>query len=88
LSKEKVAHTDWLRNLAPNKKLLGDWKEGRISWDEYKIRYHGEMRGQREAIRDLATKARRGTITLLCFEPEDDPCCHRHLLKELIEEAQ
>jgi len=88
LSKEQIAHTIWLRNLAPSKELLRDWKNEKISWRQYTVRYHEEMRSQKEAIRDLANKASRGTITLLCFEQEDNPCCHRHLLKKLIEREQ
>ncbi len=88
ISRERLSITEWLRNLAPSKELLRDWKKQRISWEEYTVRYHEEMQGQQEAIRDLANRARRSTITLLCFEREDDPCCHRHLLKKLIEREQ
>jgi len=88
ISRERLSITDWLRNLAPRKELLRDWKNKRISWEEYTVRYHKEMRRQQEAIKELAKKAKRGTITLLCFEREDDPCCHRHLLKKLIEREQ
>ena len=50
--------------------------------------YHQEMRSKQKTIRDLANSAKRGTITLLCYEREDNPCCHRHLLKELIENEE
>jgi hypothetical protein len=46
------------------------------------------MRDQQAAIKDSADRARNGTITLLCFEREDDPYCHRHLLKELVDNAK
>ena len=48
-------------------------------------RYHQEMLQQQEKIRELAKRASCKTITLLCFEREDNPHCHRHLLKKLIE---
>ena len=79
---------EWARNLAPSKELLRDWKKDKISWKQYTARYHEEMRSQKEAFRDLANRAKRGMITLLCFEKENDPCCHRHLLKKLIEREQ
>jgi uncharacterized protein YeaO (DUF488 family) len=85
VSKEHLSITDWLRNLAPSKELVNDWKKQKILWEEYTLRYHEEMQAQQEAIRDLSNRAKQGTITLLCFEQEDDPCCHRHLLKRLIE---
>lgn len=88
VSKERLSTTDWLQNLAPSQELVRDWKKQRILWEEYTLCYHEEMRGQQEAIRELAKRAKRGTITLLCFEREDNPCCHRHLLKRLIESEE
>ena len=87
VSKERLS-AQGLKDLAPSKELVSDWKKQRISWEEYTSRYHEEMRGQCEAIGELADRAIRGTITLLCYEQEDDPCCHRHLLKKLIEREQ
>ena len=88
VSRERLSITDWLWNLAPSDDIVRGWKKQRISWEEYMLRYHEEMRGQLEAIRDLAKRAKRGTITLLCYEYEDNPCCHRHLLKRLIENEE
>jgi len=85
ISKARLSAAEWMRDVAPSKKLLEDWKDGRISWDEYTVRYHKEMLAQEAAIAALRQKAREGTITLLCFEREGDPRCHRHLLKKLIE---
>jgi len=88
-SKKRLS-AQWLKNLAPSKELISDWKkrEQKISWEEFTLRYHEEMRGQREAIKKLAQRAKRGTITLLCHEREDNPSCHRHLLKKLIENEE
>jgi len=87
-SKKRLS-AQWLKNLAPSKELVRDWKKKKqkISWEEYTRRYHEEMRSQSEAIGELANRAIGGTITLLCYEREDNPCCHRHLLKQLIEGA-
>jgi uncharacterized protein YeaO (DUF488 family) len=87
-TREELAITDWLKILAPSKDLHEDWQDQKISWTEYTIRYHEEMRNQRESIRELAKKAKDSTITLLCFEKENNLCCHRHLLKKLIEREQ
>ncbi len=45
ISRERLSITEWLRNLAPSKELLRDWKKQRISWEEYTVRYHEEMQG-------------------------------------------
>ena len=85
LSREKLSLTEHLKDTAPSVELLQDWKKGNISWDEYKNRYYKEMAQQQETIRKLAKRASDKIITLLCFEREEDPHCHRHLLKDLIE---
>ena len=77
----------WLRNLAPSESLLKDWKNQAIDWEEYVKRFYEEMAHQHEFIAALAKEAMTGTITLLCQEDEDDPHCHRHLLKNMIEDA-
>ncbi len=45
VSKERLSITDWLRNLAPSKELVNDWKKRKILWNEYTLRYHEEMHG-------------------------------------------
>ena len=85
LSKERLSLKEHLRDVAPSIELLRDWKTGDISWAEYEKRYHQEMSQQREKIKGLAKRANDKTITLLCLEQEDNPHCHRHLLKSLIE---
>ncbi len=84
LSRERLSLTEHLKEMAPGVELLQDWKKGNISWDEYKNRYYKEMAQQQETISKLAKRASNKTITLLCFEREEDPHCHRHLLKDLI----
>jgi len=85
LSKKRLSLTEHLKDVAPSVDLLRDWKTGNISWAEYEKRYHQEMLQQREMIGELAERANSKIITLLCFEREDNPHCHRHLLKRLIE---
>jgi uncharacterized protein YeaO (DUF488 family) len=77
-----------MKELAPSATLLSDWKKAKICWDEYGVRYRQEMMPQAAVIRMLADKAKDSVITLLCFEREENPHCHRHLLKELIVKAQ
>lgn len=88
LSKERLLLTEHLKELAPSLELLQDWKAGNISWEEYETRYLEEMSVQQGKFQELAKKAHWGTITLLCFEREENPCCHRHLLKKLIESIE
>ena len=85
VSKQKIRLSEWRRDLAPSVELLKAWKAGQISWKEYEDRYRSEMSEQEEEIQKLTTEAAKGRISLLCFEKEQDPHCHRHLLKRMIE---
>lgn len=84
ISKKQLKLADWIRDLAPSKELLQDWKNGNITWQEYELHYFKDMENKQEFIQKLANLAASGTITLLCFEKENNPHCHRHLLKQLI----
>ena len=84
IQKTQLKIINWFRELAPGKELLQDWKNEKIAWQEYELRYFKEMESEREVIQKLANLAAYSTITLLCFEKEDNPYCHRHLLKQLI----
>ena len=86
-SRKVLQIAEWLRDLGPSPGLLKDWNRGKISWREYVDRYKQEMFEHRSEIKELASRAKSKTITLLCKEPEDDPHCHRHLLKEMIDQA-
>ena len=78
---------DWLRELAPSRELLRGYKEGSVTWKAFAGAFLAEVRGSDEAqsaLRGLRRAARRGGVTLLCFEP-DGAHCHRHILRELVE---
>jgi uncharacterized protein YeaO (DUF488 family) len=85
IKKEKLQLHAWVTDVAPSRELLADWKAGKISWAQYVVRYKKEMSHQAEAIQSLAAMASHETITLLCYEAEGDPHCHRYLLKDMIE---
>lgn len=89
----------WMANLGPSEQLRDAILGGRISWAEYTRRYLKELLepggvdsrneriknyGQKFTLRLLQHLARHQTITLLCHCAEDEPHCHRHLLKELL----
>lgn len=90
----------WMANLGPSEELRDAILSGRITWSEYRRRYLAELResggvdarnrriknhGQKFTLRLLQHLARDGTITLLCHCAEDEPRCHRHLLKKVLD---
>jgi uncharacterized protein YeaO (DUF488 family) len=91
----------WMPNLGPSEPLLRDWLARRISWEVFSVRYKAEIfeeapvdrgnkriknHGQKYTLRLIKLLALRGPVTLLCGCAEDEGCCHRHLLKGLIEQ--
>lgn len=90
----------WMANLGPSEPLLKDYQEKRIDWQEFTRRYQIELfepapmddrnlriknHGQKFTLRLLKQLARRQPVTLMCHCGEDAECCHRYLLKALIE---
>lgn len=84
----KKTHFDtWDRNLAPSKELLRDWKNGKLSEDEYTKRFENEMENaeSRQSLLKIVKMSKVANVTLLCIEKEDGSFCHRHVLKKIID---
>ena len=90
----------WMANLGPSEQLRDQILAGEITWPEYSERYRKELReegtidlrneriknhGQKFTLRLLQHLAKDQNVTLLCHCAEDEPHCHRHLLKALLD---
>lgn len=95
----KDAYDVWMPNLAPSERLLRRFLDGEMGWSEFERSYRAQMQesapvdeenrtiknhGQKFTLRLLRRLSEQGGVTLLCHCAEDEPHCHRHLLKELI----
>jgi uncharacterized protein YeaO (DUF488 family) len=89
----------WMPSLGPSERLLWAVKAGRISWANVSREYQAELKmdgpidsrsktiknhGQKFTLRLLARLAKKGNVTVMCHCSEDEPHCHRHLLRERI----
>ena len=89
----------WMANLGPSERLRDAILAGRISWSEYRKRYFKELletggvdarneriknHGQKFTLRLLQELGKRAAITLLCHCAEDEPHCHRHVLRRVL----
>lgn len=74
--------------LAPDPRLLSDYKGGRVSMDGYICRYWTNVLSildRRKVLSNLERMAAgRGEVTLLCWEGEDE-FCHRHVARMWLE---
>ena len=89
----------WMPSLGPSERLLKARLAGRISWATFAAAYTAEMfmdgpidsrsasiknHGQKFTLRLIKRLARSGHVSLMCHCAEDQPQCHRHLLRRLI----
>lgn len=77
----------WARSLAPSAALLKKYKNGDVQWPELEKSLVSELAANPDAIsmiNSMHKYTRKHPATLLCYEPEGEPC-HRHLLKKIID---
>lgn len=90
----------WMASLGPSEQLRDELLSGAISWSVFSRRYVAELReggslddrntniknhGQKFTLRLLQYLSRERPVTLLCLCAEEEPHCHRHLLKAVLE---
>lgn len=90
----------WMPNLAPSEDLLHTGQSDHITWAEFGRRYRTELReggsidkrnrsiknhGQKFTLRLIQKLGRQQNVTLMCHCDEDQPRCHRHLLKKILD---
>lgn len=69
--------------LAPTNKLLQDYKNKKISWEEYAIIFNGLL-NERKPLEKLNLEQGPDVVCLLCSEDEPRNC-HRKLVAEYIQ---
>lgn len=74
----------YMPDFAPTKDLLKDWRDKKISWEEYEERYLS-LQEQRGTYKHFLTDfANYENICILCSEATPEHC-HRRLLAEKLE---
>ena len=88
VQKEYVMRGRFNHILAPSWTLINDWKNAKITWNEYEQRYKDELFNNPEAIQrmlELQELAKTQDVYLICFE-KSPRFCHRSLLLKWITE--
>ena len=65
LTKKEAQIDDWLKEIAPSARLRKWFGHDPARWKQFKQRYAAELKDQREAVEQLARKAREQRVTLL-----------------------
>lgn len=65
LTKEKASVNLWLKDIAPSTELRKWFGHDPSKWEEFKKRYLGELKDNREQIRLLKQEVEKGVVTLV-----------------------
>jgi uncharacterized protein YeaO (DUF488 family) len=65
LSKEAAALDLWMKEIAPTTELRKWFAHDPARWEEFRHRYAEEVRQNAEMLKELATLARQGSVTLV-----------------------
>ena len=73
--------------LSPSKELLMDYKEKRITWEQYIVRYKKEMNNEvcKGVMKRIKETSKEKDVYLVCFCHNKEKKCHRFLLINMIE---
>jgi len=87
LTKERAHVSGWLKELAPTDELRRWFGHEPDRWPEFQQRYRAQLQApeKRELLRQLAERARSGTITLV-FAARDTEHNNALALKEVLEQ--
>jgi uncharacterized protein YeaO (DUF488 family) len=65
LSKERAALDEWMKEIAPSAELRRWFAHDPDKWPEFQKRYRQELRARADLVREIATRASRGRVTLV-----------------------
>ena len=71
--------------LSPSVELLKDWKDGKITWNQYEKRFRSEICSNEKAmekLREIKRTSMKNNVRLICYEKK--PPCHRFILMKMI----
>lgn len=83
--KEPLALDAWLRDVAPSTELRRDFYHDPALFDQFRLRYRGELAAHPEHWQGLLQMARQGTLTLL-FAAREEQANNARVLAEFLEE--
>ncbi len=73
--------------LAPSKKLISDWREDIIDWEESEMHYRAEITSNEEslsALHYLIYLSYHTVVRVMCWEK--NPPCHRFIIDDMVQE--
>ena len=83
--KKTTLHIDaWLKDVAPSGELRRWFDHDPKKWNEFRRRYHDELRASADALEPIVKAARRGRVTLV-YSSHDTEHNNAVALKEYLD---
>ena len=86
VSKERLALTGWLKDVAPSNELRRWFGHQAERWEEFETRYRSELAHEKQDLAPLLDAARQGTVTLV-YGAKDQTHNQAVVLKQVLEES-
>jgi uncharacterized protein YeaO (DUF488 family) len=87
ISRDAARLDEWARELAPSDELRRWYGHDPAKFDEFRRRYLDELKGERERLDALRSRAKRGTVTLV-FAARDVEHANAVVLAELLRDVE
>lgn len=72
LTKEKARIDLWLKDIAPSTELRKWFDHDPVKWQEFKVRYLAELKGNHEQIQLLKQELEKGIVTLVYAAKDEE----------------
>lgn len=83
IPKAEARIDEWRKEIAPSSELRKAYHAGELGWGEFRRRYLAELKTHREALRDLAARARKRSVTLV-FASRDEQHNNAEVLRQYL----
>jgi uncharacterized protein YeaO (DUF488 family) len=86
ISRERARLDDWARELAPSDELRRWFAHDPARFEEFRVRYRGELVDQRDRLLELARRARSGPVTIV-YAARDQQHNNAVVVADLVRDA-
>ena len=84
VSKKDASIDIWMKDIAPSNELRKWFNHDPAKWDQFKTRYFSELDDKSELVKELLSRATKGTLTLV-FSAKEERYNNAGALKEYLE---
>jgi len=84
LTKEHAAVDLWLKDVAPSTELRQWFRHDPAKWKEFQARYRKELKGKKDALKQLKEKCQQHTVTLV-YAARDEEHNEALVLKSVLD---